>query len=78
MGAKEERLTKRILFGYAGQLRPGQVIAGVCSSCQLPVWISLPDPLAASSIEYIHFSCHNIKGLEISRQLSRVIERKTS
>jgi len=77
MGVKEELLGKRVLFGYAGQLRPGQVIGGICQSCQVPVWINLPENLAVSSTEYMHFSCHNFKALAVDRELSRVINPRS-
>ncbi len=69
MGIKEDHLVKRVLFGYAGQLRPMQVVGGPCTICQTPLWIDLPEPLEVLSTSHQHFSCHNFQRLEIDRQL---------
>lgn len=63
MGAKEESLAVRVLFGYAGQMRPLQVVGGACTVCGQPVWINLPPPVEVRSTEYTHFSCHNARWL---------------
>lgn len=59
MGVKEEKLADRILFGYAGQLRPLQMVGGACTVCGREVWIDIPEPLAVRSTSHTHFSCHN-------------------
>ncbi len=73
MGTKEELLAIRVLFGYAGQLRPLQTVGGACTICHQPVWIDLPEPIESRSTEYTHFSCHNGQWLEVHHALSAVM-----
>jgi hypothetical protein len=58
MGTKEEGLPVRFVFGYSGQLRPMQVVAGKCEVCKEDVWVDLKKP----SKEYretkaVHHGC---------------------
>lgn len=69
MGAKEEKLADRVLYGYAGQLRPLQLVGGACSVCALPVWIDRPSPMTVRFTSYTHFACQN--GRWLMAQLER-------
>lgn len=62
MGAKEENLPTRYVFGFSGQMTPVQVLAGKCKVCGTDVWITYKKP----SREYretvpIHHGCENQK-----------------
>jgi hypothetical protein len=58
MGIKEDGLPTRYVFGYSGQLRPLQTVAGKCEVCKEDVWIDYQKP----SKEYlktlqVHYGC---------------------
>ena len=57
MGIKEENLPTRIVFGFAGQSRPEQVIGGACIACNLEVWINPQITKESSIMKYLHYSC---------------------
>lgn len=63
MGAREEVLPTRYLFGYAGPMRPLQVVGGNCPECGLEVWIDCPRVSQQQYLAtvHVHFSCENKK-----------------
>ncbi len=73
MGSKEDRLPTRYLFGFAGQMRPLQVIGGKCVKCHEEVWIDhTPTDKQYRETLVVHHGCES----KTEHRSGFVLERK--